>query len=347
VSVKSGQVQPTLNTTQVLNELDNNIVTVKPDLIILLIGGANKWNYIGYSEYLREKSLFSLSQDYLYRIRVYKLAKLLFLNIRKKVKNNLENLHFIIKRFIYKVQNKYEEALKWFKEGIRVNPRDSSGYAGIGWLYKDQGNYEEALKWFKEGIRVNPRDSGIYHEIGQIYEKQDNYEEAIKWFMKGIKSNPNRRQGYIGLMKILEKTDRKYYAEIKDSLRRITRGNQVALNFIEMLKNKNIEQELIDWVRHDIERIIILCQSRGIKIILQNYPCEEDVNKVIKEFAIEHSIPFVNNLQVFNELLSNKEVKREDYFRPDGHCTSRGYGIIAQNLYDKIMEEKIFSLKEK
>ena len=72
---------PGCNTTQVLNKLDYAIGAIKPDLIILLIGGANKWNHKGYYAYLKGKSLFAALKDQVYRIRVYKLAKLLFFDI--------------------------------------------------------------------------------------------------------------------------------------------------------------------------------------------------------------------------------------------------------------------------
>jgi lysophospholipase L1-like esterase len=69
------------NTAELLNKLQYNIDTIKPNLIILLIGGANDWNYAGYEAYLKRTNPFSILRDKLYSIRIYKLVKLLKLNI--------------------------------------------------------------------------------------------------------------------------------------------------------------------------------------------------------------------------------------------------------------------------
>jgi hypothetical protein len=85
-----------------------------------------------------------------------------------------------------------------------------------------------------------------------------------------------------------------------------------------------------------------ICQEEKIKIILQNYPQDNRSNEAIENIAIKHNIPFVDNCSLFNKLL--KTEKYEEYFIPDGHCNAKGCGVIAQNIYDKITEEKIFSL---
>lgn len=52
------------NSTQILNELPDKINEIKPDIVLLLIGGANNWNFSGYS---------IASSGFLSNIRIFKL----------------------------------------------------------------------------------------------------------------------------------------------------------------------------------------------------------------------------------------------------------------------------------
>jgi len=65
----------------------------------------------------------------------------------------------------------------------------------------------------------------------------------------------------------------------------------------------------------------------------------------MEEIAAHHSVPYVDNEAVFNGLLSAEGAEREDYFMPDGHCNDRGCGVIARNIYDKMVEENMFGLR--
>ena len=216
------------NTAKVLNELDYNIDTIKPDLIILLIGQANEWNYWGYRTYLKRKSLFSILNDQLYRIRIYKLIKLLFLNIKSKIKDKLspeklsnnnpsrdrhynrgnlfhKNLQFDIPdAWAYEDQGEYEEAIKRFKEGIKADPSNGRNYNGLGLAYEAQGDYEEAIKWFKEGIKADPKDNSNYNALGRAYEDRRIYAEAVRWFKEAIKVNPGDSNNYDGLGRVYQ-----------------------------------------------------------------------------------------------------------------------------------------------
>ena len=152
------------NTAELLNKLPSYIDTIKPDSIILLVGDANLWNYWGYQRYLKGKTLLPVLQNHLYRVRVYKLIKLLFLNVRSKIKDNL-----LAKRF----RNK-SGMNKSFKSSSLIHKDPHSVVTVDGWTYKDQGRYKAAIKWFKEAIKLNSDDSHNYSGLGWVYKEQEN-----------------------------------------------------------------------------------------------------------------------------------------------------------------------------
>ncbi|MDD2344615.1 MAG: GDSL-type esterase/lipase family protein [Bacteroidales bacterium] len=67
------------NTTQMLENIQDLLLKHNPDVVVMLFGMANSWNYYGYSA----------SDSFLYRIRTYKLVKRIIQNIEYK-KNGFE-----------------------------------------------------------------------------------------------------------------------------------------------------------------------------------------------------------------------------------------------------------------
>ena len=372
------------NTAQILDELKDNIDKIKPALVVLLAGGANNWNYWGYQEYLKGKTLFSTLHTQLCRVRIYKLIKLLFLNIKNKIDKIplvRDNLQFnMLDTLIYKKernnkerverfaknmklnpdnsrnytvfgwaceeQGRYEEASRWFKKGIKLDPDDSENYTGLGWVNLHQRKNAEASKWFKKGVKVNSSDSSNYTGLGLIHLHNREFEEATKWFKEGVKLNPDNNENYRGIGSVYEilRNSRKHeaYFEIINFLRDLETDNPFVLNYIEMFEKESIDKEIGKWVKSDIGKIIQMCQGEKIKLIVQNYPGNDRINESIKESAAEYSAPFVDNEYLFSELWEKGE-KEGIYFVSDGHCNAKGYNVMAKNIYEKIIEEKLFN----
>ncbi len=239
----------------------------------------------------------------------------------------------------YRSQGSYAEAIKWFKKGIEVDPANVANYHGMGESYRSQGSYAEAIKWFKKGIKTDPAEGSNYYGMGESYRGKGDYQEAIKWFKKGIEIDPSNVSNYHSMCRLRASIKPEEYVEIIDFLRDLARSNPFILDYIEMLKRQDVDREIDNWIKSGIGNIVKICQGEGIKIILQNYPSGDVVNQVIKEVAKEYTLAFVDNEQAFNEL-----GRREDYFLPDGHCNEKGYTIMANNIYNKMMELNILDL---
>ena len=66
---------PSYNTAQILNALPADIENFKPDLIILLAGGANAWNFYGYKNEHGQGNLRGSFLNALKNTRTYKFIK--------------------------------------------------------------------------------------------------------------------------------------------------------------------------------------------------------------------------------------------------------------------------------
>lgn len=72
-----------------------------------------------------------------------------------------------------------KEVLPWFYTEVLFNPHDIRGYVLGGYWLKTMGRYDEALKFLKEGEKNNPDSAQILSSIGDIYNIDNKYEDAI------------------------------------------------------------------------------------------------------------------------------------------------------------------------
>lgn len=338
------------NTAELLEGLEPVIDETKPDLVVLGTGEVNTWNQYKFSSYLKRESkrnnslmkmaLFSL-YDCLYEVRVYRLILLVSHNLNGAVAPQK------ISGAGCGENQEDHEAVAWHDAAIRNRS-----------LLFDEQKREKAIRSFKNGIEVNPACPGNYLRLGNIYFYQGNYEEAAQWYMEGINANPNlvgdRRQDNI---------NNKNYFMLRNTLPYL-KGEQVTER-LEDFKRKHPEhsddlrfvssEEIDDWSESDIREIIRILQGKKIKVIMQNYPpkidgMERSIDWLLREIADDLEIPFVDNEKVFQEMW-DKGVSRKDYHEKlpfsnvsGDHLNSVGYKVMAQNVFDVIMEENLLNL---
>jgi len=328
------------NSTELLNRLQYNIIRNNPDLIILQTGQANFWNQYHYKMYLETKPdvdsffrRFILSlNDLLYCSRVYRLGVLLVYNIKEEgARKNPQ---------VKELNSCYLEIFDWVHYGLR---------------HKEIPHFdqEKALNYLKERIKLNPAEISNYRYIATIYSYQKNYKEAVNWAIRGIRADPGYRsmggenKNY-ALLRMIYKNSRdekirKLIKEFIFDFKKTNPGDSVNLLFLE-------NQEIYNWIESDIKEIIRTIQNKGIKIILQNYPPNIDNEKtiyfdkfILPKIAGSFKIALVDNNRIFQEAL-DKGAKWDDFFERGGHCNAKGYGIMANNIFDKIKEERIIDL---
>lgn len=321
------------NTSMILDKFVNDFKKIKPDLVVALIGGANVWNAKGYTGYSKKQKVFPEIQNFFYSIKIFKLIKLLSTNIKDKTSESKSRIaineykkqpiNMSEKAMWYdkkatdcELEGKYDEAIEWLNKSIQEDPDAPLHYFLLGKMYNAQNNFKKAAECFKKAIELNfqfgiPPPSTLYASFTQVVlQHHENIEDAVRFLSKYENAFP----------------------EAKEHKGRL------------LLKEKYF-QILEPWVISDVKKMINICQGQDIKIILQNYPNINMVNSCLKKLAIENSIPFVDNEQIFRELLIKGE-KKESMFQPDRHCNARGYGIITKNIYDKMVEYNIFNMKE-
>ncbi len=98
----------------------------------------------------------------------------------------------------YFMSGKTEKAIDEFKALIALDPSAGS-YAFMGLSYRHLGRFDEAKKYFQEGLKLDRRNASCLFNMGYIEERQGNHAAAETLFQEALKSNPDFSEALLEL----------------------------------------------------------------------------------------------------------------------------------------------------
>jgi tetratricopeptide (TPR) repeat protein len=98
----------------------------------------------------------------------------------------------------YFMSGKAEKAIEEFKILIQLDPSARS-YAFMGLSYRNLGRFDEARKYFQEGLKQDPHNASCLFNMGYIEEHQGNHARAEELFQQALRSNPDFSEGLLEL----------------------------------------------------------------------------------------------------------------------------------------------------
>lgn len=116
----------------------------------------------------------------------------------------------------YFMSGKTEKAVEEFKTLIALDPSARS-YAFMGLSYRHLGRFDEARKYFEEGLKQNPHNDSCLFNMGYIEERQGNDTAAETFFQQALHSNTDYSEALLELANL--RITKKKFAEAADLLR--------------------------------------------------------------------------------------------------------------------------------
>jgi lysophospholipase L1-like esterase len=100
-----------------------------------------------------------------------------------------------------------------------------------------------------------------------------------------------------------------------------------------------------ELAEHDISEMVKICKADGIKIIMCTYPMvARDLRRVQINMAKKYGLLLVDNYETFQKLKDQQAyLSTEDCWHPN----DAGYAIVAENIYNYILENRLIERKEK
>ena len=261
----------------------------------------------------------------------------------------------------YISQNKLLEAEKAFRKAIKLDPRDYESYTCLGHCYMWTEKLNKARATFHKALTINPKNDDAYANLGWCYENLRMWLHAGKMYEKAIEANPKNEWACFQLAAFYYFRQHKLF-QAEDVLKKLIeinplndkayanlgmiykeRGEQdLARKYYDMA-NK-IRMEYYDPVtRSNYQRLKEILDKRKIKLVCVQYPMR-NIELLRMMFAPEDrdSVIFVDNEKTFKEAVKKESYEKYfcDIFAGDfGHCTQKGYTLLAENIAEIILKE--------
>ncbi|MFC1515108.1 hypothetical protein ACFL5X_04315 [Candidatus Omnitrophota bacterium] len=108
---------------------------------------------------------------------------------------------------------------------------------------------------------------------------------------------------------------------------------------VDSLEDRYIQDLVLGY---DLKEIVRIAGENNVKVILQTYSSNyvaDPVRKISRNF----NVALVDNAKIFQEKL--RDAKFEDFFIADGHCNANGYRVIAENIYNTLVNRRVLAHK--
>ena len=110
------------------------------------------------------------------------------LNQILKINRNIPEVHGLL-GVVCGIQSQHHEAVKHFKNAIKMNPSEVSFYVNLGNAYDETSNFIESIKCYKKAISMGGANHIVWLGLGKAYFSIGNYQLAIDALEESIKLN--------------------------------------------------------------------------------------------------------------------------------------------------------------
>lgn len=339
------------NTTRtVLKNLDSLLEFHKPDIIVLLIGAANRYRF-------QEYDLSTDSENFFEQLRIVKVLSFIQRELRIKLinfiyKNPKTNSNVEKMWITYNPLSRPEllEEQKKLLSSLEESPNSIDILIRLSHVELNLKRFSKAQSYLESALVINPYSNDTRTNIGflinTIASKKKTPREKANMYLKALKYAPNNSyltniikplitnfelQSILSTDAIFDVLDQKLENDptFKD--------NKSFMSLFWYFKNTDLRLKKIEsWIKSDLEKIVIKLKEKNIKLILQNYHVSYlSANSIIEEISKKHSIPLVDNTKTFKSLIKSEEDYKK-YIKDDDHCTNEGHKIIAKNVLTEI-----------
>jgi tetratricopeptide (TPR) repeat protein len=117
----------------------------------------------------------------------------------------------------YFMSGKAEKAIGEFKRLIELDPSARS-YAFLGLSYRELGRFDEARKYFQEGLKKDPQNVSCLFNLGFMEARQGNHDSAEHLLQEALRLNPEYPEALLELANL--RIANKKFAEAAELLRK-------------------------------------------------------------------------------------------------------------------------------
>lgn len=89
--------------------------------------------------------------------------------------------------------NEHFEMVQNFIKSAKENPDDVNSRITLGNIYYEKGKFKEAIQWYEEAYKIDPKNADILVNLGACYSAEDP-KKSIEYFDKALEIDPKKQQ---------------------------------------------------------------------------------------------------------------------------------------------------------
>ncbi|MDO8489414.1 MAG: hypothetical protein Q7S42_04820, partial [Candidatus Omnitrophota bacterium] len=335
------------NSSQCLNELKNKFDTYKPKIVLVMAGMDNAWNFID-SNYFKIKQ-FKDDNQFNYQVKyidallsnskIYKLIKLVYMSVMARLEAG---------QFQYKYGPSQIKKL-----AMPQRSHELTQLLNKGLQYFEEGKYELSEVCYRNALKLSPYDYEPHWYMGRFYNFRGERQKAKDELILAAKNTFDPYTVIYILADLQEQSqpvDSDYfkgYAGLVKSLRTgwVNKfGEEPVRRFIDPMISYE-ESDLWKILAYDLEEMGNYLKLRNSRLVILTYPCSAATFRcpwdIYHRIASKLDSPLVNNASLFSAYL--RYYRNEELFVADGHCTGKGYRLMAENIFETLKKYNLLN----
>ena len=92
-----------------------------------------------------------------------------------------------------------ENQVTAYKSVAEREPSNPAPRVQLGNLYFDAERYDDAIKWYSEGLKLAPKDPDVSTDLGVAYYYTNQFDKALEQFDHSLKVDPKHVKTYLNL----------------------------------------------------------------------------------------------------------------------------------------------------
>ncbi len=180
-----------------------------------------------------------------------------------------------------------DDAIQNYNTSIKIKKNNLEAYFNLGNLFYNEKKFDEALRSYKKVIEINEQFPKSYFLIAQIKSIQGKFDDAKTFFLKAIEKDKFLSEAYV------------HYV----NTRKIKPDDNIVSTLEELLKIENLENKLIidfsyalSKIYFDIDKIDLgfqlLKKAKDLYLSSNNFSIDEEKNhfKKVREYFLSNEV---------------------------------------------------------
>jgi len=263
-----------------------------------------------------------------------------------------DRLVFIELGRCYKLNRQYHKAIHALGRLLNDNPLDKQSHEEIRDTFIRSKMIEESISFYEDFLKKFPGNQyavnnliGAYKQAAGEYFLSNQMQKAKIYYKKIIDLNPQLKTEINTSIKMIEDA-----LKLRDGYVKLNMNNNPnnlfktisGYYFINAVFAKRITSHILF---ENLLKMAKICRKNHIEIFFSTYPDAgymDNVSSKIRKLAQTYEITIICHYNSFLDALKKHPYSYYFVSRDDPHCTKAGYGIMAENIAQAIIDKCSF-----